>query len=192
MDELIRCGWCGVDPLYVAYHDREWGVPLYDDQALFEFLLLESMQAGLSWYTILKKRENLRRAFAGFDPEVIARFDENTINELLLDSSIIRNRLKVEAAVTNARAFLKLQEMAGSFASYQWSFVDGKPLVNHWNRLEEIPAHSVLSDRFSKELKKLGFRFVGSTICYSHLQATGVIMDHLTSCFRHDDLLGLA
>jgi DNA-3-methyladenine glycosylase I len=180
-----RCGWAGTDELYLAYHDEEWGVPVHDDRVLFEFLLLEGAQAGLSWATILKKRENYRKAFAGFDPEKVARFDRRKIERLLKDPGIVRNRLKVESAVKNARAFLKIQEELGSFDAYQWSFVEGKPIRNRWKSLEEIPAETEISDRFSRDLKKRGFSFVGSTIVYAHMQAVGMVNDHLTSCFRH-------
>jgi len=188
-DELPqRCWWCGSDELYQAYHDREWGVPVQSDQQLFEFLTLETMQAGLSWLTVLKKRESFRSAFDGFVAEKVAAYDEDKVQQLLQDTGIIRNRLKIRAAISNAQAFLRIQAKLGSFAAYMWSFTDGQPVVNHWRTAEEVPARSTLSDRFSHDLKRRGFKFVGSIICYSHLQATGVVMDHLTSCYRHAQL----
>jgi len=180
-----RCDWAGKDPLYIDYHDREWGVPVHDDRLLFEFLVLEGAQAGLSWLTILKKRENFRRAFAGFEPRKVARFDRRKVARLLEDAGIIRNRLKIESAITNARAFLKVQREFGSFDAYQWAFVGGKPRRNRWRRLEEVPARTPESDALSRDLRQRGFRFVGSTICYAHMQAVGMVNDHLTSCFRH-------
>jgi len=185
----VRCGWCGDDPLYVAYHDREWGVPLRDDRRLFEFLILEGAQAGLSWSTILKKREGYRRAFADFDPGVVARFDRRKIASLLGDSAIVRNRLKVESAVGNARALLAVQDELGSFADYIWAFVDGRPLQNRWRSLAELPATTPLAAAISKDLKRRGFRFVGPTIVYAHMQATGMVNDHLVSCFRHREVV---
>ena len=177
-----RCPWCGTDPLYVAYHDAEWGVPVRDDARLFEMLLLEGAQAGLSWITILRKRENYRRAFAQFDAEKIARFDAKKRARLMLDEGIVRNRLKIESATGNARAFLRMQEQ-GSFADWLWAFVDGEPIVNRPRTMAQVPARTDLSDAISKELKKRGFRFVGSTIVYAFLQATGVVDDHLAECF---------
>ena len=185
MAPLRRCPWCGEDPLYVAYHDREWGVPVRDDRTLFEFLLLEGAQAGLSWRTILTKREAYRAAFAGFDPDWVARFDQDRIEELLADPGIVRNRRKVEAAVGNARAFLAVQEERGSFSDYIWSFTDGQPIQNRWRRLEEVPATTPLAAVISKDLRARGFRFVGPTIVYAHMQATGMVNDHLLGCFRH-------
>jgi len=185
-----RCFWVPLDdPLYVAYHDREWGAPLYDDQKLFEFLLLEGFQAGLSWKTVLHKRENFRSAFAGFDPWKIARFDRQKIETLLQNTGIIRNRLKITAAVSNARAFIKIIERKGRFSDFIWQFTNGKPLVNYWRSEQEIPACTPLSDTMSKELKQWGFKFVGSTICYAHMQATGMVNDHTVDCFRHDELI---
>ena len=184
----VRCAWPGVDPLYCAYHDEEWGVPLHDEQRLFEFLILEGAQAGLSWITILRKRENYRAAFDGFDPESIARYDTNKIESLLQDAGIVRNRLKVEAAVNNARRFLEVQNEFGSFDRFIWQFVDGKPKQNKWRSLVDIPTTTPESDTMSKELKRRGFKFVGSTICYAHMQATGMVNDHITSCFRHKQL----
>jgi DNA-3-methyladenine glycosylase I len=168
----------------VAYHDTEWGVPVYDDRTLFEFLVLEGAQAGLSWITILRKRDAYRKAFAGFDPEKVARFNEKKIEALMQDAGIVRNRLKIESAVKNARAFLKLQEERGSFSDYQWQFVDGKPLQNRWATMKQIPARTPISDAFSKDLKKRGFTFVGSTIIYAHMQAVGMVNDHIDDCFR--------
>lgn len=187
---LPRCAWAGSDPLYLAYHDREWGVPVHDDRLLFEFLILEGAQAGLSWITILRKREHYRAAFAGFDPSAVARFDRPKVAALLADPGIVRNRLKVESALTNARAFLAIQEEFGSFASYQWRFVDGRPIRNAWNNIQEIPASTPVSDAMSRDLKKRGFRFVGSTICYSHMQAVGMVNDHTVDCFRWRELGG--
>ena len=185
---MLRCRWAGTDPDYIAYHDREWGVPVHDDTLLFEFLILEGAQAGLSWLTILKRREGYRRAFAGFDPEVVAGFDERKQAELLNDTGIIRNRLKIASAVTNAQAFLKVQAEFGSFDSYLWQFVDGKSLQNCWPTHAAIPACTPRSDSLSKDLKKRGFKFVGSTICYAMMQAVGMVNDHTTDCFRWQDL----
>lgn len=184
-----RCDWAGTDPLYVAYHDQEWGVPVHDDRVLFEFLILEGMQAGLSWSTILRKRENFRQAFDGFDPQKIAEYGEEKIAELLANPGIIRNRLKVRAAVGNARAFIKVQEEFGSFDAYIWRFVGGKPIVNRWTTMSEIPAQSEEAREMSKDLVRRGFRFVGPTICYAHMQATGMVNDHIGSCFRYEELL---
>ncbi|KAB2840725.1 DNA-3-methyladenine glycosylase I [bacterium] len=186
--KIIRCGWCGEDPLYVRYHDEEWGVPVFDDRKLFEFLVLEGAQAGLSWITILRKRENYRKAFAGFDPRKVARFDASDVRRLLGDAGIVRNRLKVEAAIRNARAFLEVQREFGSFAEYSWAFVGGKPQHNAFKSLKEIPAKTEVSDAFSKDMKKRGFNFVGSTILYAHMQAVGMVNDHLTGCFRHREV----
>ena len=184
-----RCVWCGDDPLYQAYHDTEWGVPLHDDHALFEFLILEGAQAGLSWITILKKRENYRAAFDGFDATRIARYDANKIESLLQDPGIVRNRLKVAAAVTNAQKFLDVQSEFGSFDKFIWQFVDGKPKQNARRSIANIPPSTPESDAMSKELKRRGFKFVGSTICYAHMQATGMVNDHTTDCFRHKELM---
>ncbi len=183
-----RCGWCGSDPLYIAYHDEEWGVPVVDDRVLFEFLVLEGAQAGLSWLTILRKREGYRRAFAGFDPAQVARFDRKRIEKLLADPGIVRNRLKVESAVSNAAAFLAVQDAHGSFAAYIWDFVDRRPIQNRWRALAELPAKTPLAEAISKDLKRRGFRFVGPTIVYAHMQATGMVNDHLVSCFRHREV----
>lgn len=183
---VTRCPWSeGVSPAYLDYHDREWGVPVHDDRRQFEFLILEGAQAGLSWSTVLHRREGYRRAFANFDPVQVARFTPARIERLLQDPGIIRNHLKVAAAVSNARAFLELQAAAGTFDNYIWGFVGGKPQRNQWRTQAEVPATSPVSDALSKDLKKRGFRFVGSTIMYAHLQATGLINDHLVSCFRH-------
>lgn len=178
-----RCGWAR-NPLAEAYHDAEWGVPIHDDRKIFEFIVLEGAQAGLSWDTILRKREAYRRAFDGFDPAKVARYGARKVAALLANPGIVRNRLKVESAVRNASAFLRVQEEWGSFDAYIWGFVDGRPIVNRWKALREIPARTSLSDAISKDLKKRGFSFVGSTIVYAHLQATGVVNDHVVSCFR--------
>ena len=183
-----RCSWCGDDPLYVAYHDEEWGVPVRNDRALFEFLILEGAQAGLSWITILRKRENYRKAFARFDPGKVARFDKRKLGRLLQDPGIVRNRLKVESTVGNARAFLDVQAEFGSFESYIWRFVDGEPKRNRFRKHADIPAETPESNAMSKDLGKRGFRFVGSTICYAFMQATGLVNDHLVSCFRHQEI----
>jgi DNA-3-methyladenine glycosylase I len=188
---LPRCGWCGDDPLYVAYHDTEWGVPVADDRTLFEFLVLEGAQAGLSWSTILKKREGYRRAFDGFEPERVARYGPHKVASLLADSGIVRNRLKVESAVTNARAFLAVQDEWGSFARYMWDFVDGCPIQNTWRTLAELPATTPRAEEISRDLKRRGFRFVGPTIVYAHMQATGMVNDHLAGCFRHPEVAEL-
>lgn len=179
-----RC-WGEGDPLMAAYHDEEWGRPLHDDRKIFEFLILEGMQAGLSWRTVLAKRENFRRAFDGFDPKKVARYTARDVRRLLSDAGIIRNRQKILAAINNAQRFLDVQKEFGTFALYIWSFVNGKPVVNRLRSFSEMPARTPLSDRISKDLKTRGFRFVGSTIVYSHLQATGIVNDHLVTCFRH-------
>ena len=184
MPATARCPW-PTTPLYVAYHDTEWGVPLHDEHRLFEFLILEGAQAGLSWLTILNKRENYRRAFDGFDPEKVARYGARKIAALLADPGIVRNRLKIHSAVGNARAFLAVQEEFGSFDRYIWRFVDGRPVQNAWRRLKEIPPRTPVSDAMSEDLRRRGFNFVGSTICYSHMQATGMVNDHLVTCPRH-------
>jgi DNA-3-methyladenine glycosylase I len=184
-----RCAWVGVgNPLMLEYHDREWGVPVHDDRKHFEFLILEGAQAGLSWSTILNKREGHRRAFADFDPAKIARFTPQRIEKLMLDSAIIRNRLKIESSVKNARAFLKTQEEFGSFDAFCWRFVDGRPRLNKLTSMQQIPATSPESDAFSKDLKQRGFNFVGSTIMYAHMQAVGMVNDHLVDCFRYREL----
>jgi DNA-3-methyladenine glycosylase I len=179
-----RCTWSeGIDPLYEKYHDTEWGVPVRDDLRHFEFLLLESAQAGLSWWTILRKRENYRRAFAGFDPTKVARFDSRAVTRLMKDAGIVRNRQKIEAAIGNARSFLEIQKEFGSFDAYVWPFVGGAPIMNRWRVQSDIPATTPESDALSKDLKQRGFKFVGSTIVYAHMQATGLVNDHLLSCF---------
>jgi len=185
-DAKGRCGWCGDDPLYVAYHDREWGVPVHDDRLLFEFLILEGAQAGLSWLTILRKRENYRRAFDQFDAEKVARYGKRQVERLLGDAGIVRNRLKIEAAINNAQRFLDVRQSFGSFDAYIWRFVDGRPIHNRRKALTDIPARTRESDALSLDLKARGFKFVGSTICYAHMQATGMVNDHLLGCFRHD------
>lgn len=185
---LSRCTWCGDDPLYVEYHDKEWGVPCHDDQKLSEMLILEGAQAGLSWITVLRKREHYRLAFDGFDTEKIASYDEKKIESLLQNPGIIRNRLKIRAAVTNAQAFLRVQKEFGTFDQYIWQFVGGKPIVNSFKTLSEIPAKTNVFDAMSKDLLKRGFKFVGSTICYAHMQATGMVNDHIMSCFRYDQV----
>jgi DNA-3-methyladenine glycosylase I len=184
-----RCPWVSLkDPVMLAYHDEEWGVPVHDDQKIFEFLVLEGAQAGLSWSTVLNKRENFRRAFAGFDPKRVAAFDEKRVEALLSDPGIIRNRRKVEAAVSNAKAFLEVQSEFGSFDSYIWSFVGGEPIRNGWKSLSQIPVTSPVAQRMSADLKKRGFKFIGPTICYSHMQAAGMVNDHLVDCFRHSEV----
>lgn len=184
----VRCAWCGGDPLYQAYHDREWGVPLHDDRRLFEFLILEGAQAGLSWLTVLRKRENYRVAFHGFDIERVARYDEADAARLLADLGIVRNRLKIGAAIRNARGVLDIQDTHGSLDAFLWRYVDGTPRQNAWSRLEQVPARTHTSDLLSRDLKRLGFAFVGSTICYSLMQAVGLVNDHTTDCFRHCEL----
>lgn len=183
-----RCGWCVGDDLYESYHDKEWGVPVKDDATLFEFLILETFQAGLSWITILRKRENFRKAFDQFDYRSIAQYGEDKIESLLQDAGIIRNRLKIRATVTNAQAFMKVQEEFGSFSQYIWNFVDGKPIKNRIRDHRECPASTELSDKISKDLKSRGFKFVGSTVVYAHMQATGMVNDHEISCFRYDEV----
>jgi DNA-3-methyladenine glycosylase I len=184
-----RCEWAeGGGPLYLDYHDREWGVPVHDDRTLFEFLILEGAQAGLSWITILKKREEYRRAFDGFDPEKVARYGESKVAELLANPGIIRNRLKIAAAIGNARAFLAVQEQSGSFDAYLWQFTGGQPRQNTWKSMAEIPARTAESDALSKDLARRGFKFVGSTICYAFMQAVGLVNDHVVDCFRYEAL----
>lgn len=183
---MERCPWCGTDELYVKYHDEEWGVPVHDDRKHFEFLVLESAQAGLNWLTVLRKRENYRKAYDGFDPLKVSNYDEEKYNELLNNKGIIRNKLKIRASINNARYFIKIQQEFGSFDKYIWSFVNNEQVVNNWKDISEVPATSELSDRVSADLKKRGFKFLGSTIVYAHLQATGLINDHITSCFRYD------
>jgi DNA-3-methyladenine glycosylase I len=183
-----RCTWCGTDPLYVRYHDQEWGVPVHDERKHFEFLILEGAQAGLSWITILRKRENYREAFAGFDPARVARFGQREVARLLKNPGIVRNRLKIESAVKNARAFLQVQDEFDGFDNYVWRFVGGKPILNRRRHMKQIPARTAESDALSKDLKKRGFSFVGSTIIYAHMQAVGMVNDHVTSCFRYKQL----
>lgn len=187
-----RCSWCGEDPLYQHYHDTEWGVPTFDDPTLFEFLILEGAQAGLSWITVLRKRENYRKAFNGFDPHKMARYSNKKIEKLLADPGIIRNRLKVESAVKNAKAFLTIQEQYGSFSEYIWQFVDGKAIQNKRKSLKDIPASTAQSDAMSKSLKKAGFNFVGSTICYAYMQSMGMVNDHVLDCYRYKECKLLA
>jgi DNA-3-methyladenine glycosylase I len=181
----IRCAWCGNDPLYIEYHDTEWGVPVYDDAKLFEFLILETFQAGLSWITILRKRENFRQAFDNFDYKKIAKYNDAKFEALLNDAGIIRNKLKIKATISNALAFMEIQKEFGSFSAYIWGFVEGKPIKNNWKSLSELPAKTALSDLISKDLKKRGFKFVGSTVIYAHMQATGMLNDHIIDCFRY-------
>ena len=184
----VRCWWCEGSDLYMDYHDEEWGVPVYDDRRLFEFIVLEGAQAGLSWSTILKKRQAYRAAFNDFDPARVARFSAAKVERLLLDPGIVRNRMKIESAVTNARALLAIVTEFGSFSNYQWRFVDGQPQVNRWKKREQVPSRSKISDQFSKDLRARGFSFVGTTIVYAHMQAVGMVNDHLVSCFRHSQL----
>ena len=185
--EKQRCWWPGTDALYIDYHDREWGVPVHDDRRLFEFLVLEGAQAGLSWITILRKREAYRSAFDAFDPEKVARYDARRVEKLLKNEGIVRNRLKVESAVKNARAYLEVQEEFGSFAKYQWGFVDGRPVVNRFKEKKQIAPRTALSDALSRDMKQRGFSFVGSTIVYAHMQAVGMVNDHVVTCFRHGE-----
>ena len=184
--EVQRCKWVIDDPLYVAYHDQEWGLPTHDDLILFEFLVLECFQAGLSWWTILKKRENFRKAFDGFDPEIVAVYTSARIDTLLLDSSIIRNRRKINAAVNNAQAFLAIQNHFGSFNKYLWGFVDGKQIVNSWNHEDEVPTYTLVALHISQDMKRRGFVFVGPKVAYAYMQANGLVNDHTTNCFRHN------
>ena len=186
---MQRCDWVGELPIYIKYHDKEWGVPVYNDRRLFEMLLLEGAQAGLSWITILNKRSNYRKAFDRFDPNKIARYNQQKIEVLLRNPGIVRNRLKVKAAVLNARAYLEVKENDKSFSDFLWQFVDGKPIVNEWKSLRQVPAKTPISDRMSKELKKRGFKFVGSTICYAFMQAVGMVNDHADKCFRRREII---
>ncbi len=185
---MNRCAWVGNDPLYIAYHDQEWGVPVHDDRLMFEFLILEGAQAGLSWATILRKRENYRAAYDQFDPAIVANYSEQKVSELLANPGIVRNRLKIVASIQNARAFLAVQQEFGSFDAYIWRFVGGKPLRNAWRTIAEIPSRSPESDALSKDLRQRGFKFVGSTICYAHMQAVGMVNDHTIDCFRYSQL----
>ncbi len=184
-EKIKRCKWSGDDPVYCDYHDKEWGVPLHDDQMLFEFLILEGAQAGLSWITILKKRDRYRQVFSNFEPVKVAKFNSKKVESLLCDTGIVRNRLKIESAISNANIYLAIQKEFGSFDSYIWAFVHGEPIQNRWKTLEEVPAKTDLSDVMAKDLKKRGFKFVGSTICYAFMQATGMVNDHTSDCFRH-------
>lgn len=186
--QMERCAWCGTDELYVKYHDEEWGVPVHDDKKHFEFLVLESAQAGLSWLTILRKRENYRAAYDDFDVTLVSNYDDDKYNELLNNKGIVKNRLKIRASINNAKHFVKIQEEFGSFDRYIWQFTDNRPVVNNWTSMSEIPAASGLSDRVSADLKARGFKFLGTTIVYAHLQATGLINDHVAGCFRHDNI----
>jgi DNA-3-methyladenine glycosylase I len=186
--DKIRCAWCGIDPLYVEYHDTEWGVPVKNDAKLFEFLILETFQAGLSWIMVLKKRENFRAAFDNFDYEKIIKYDDTKIETLLQNAGIIRNKLKIKATISNAIAFRLVQQEFGSFSNYIWDFVNHQPIKNSWKNLKELPAKTELSDLISKDLKKRGFKFVGSTVVYAHMQATGMINDHIESCFRYHEV----
>ena len=183
-----RCTWCGTDPLYIEYHDTEWGVPVYDDDTLFEFLILETFQAGLSWITILRKRENFRKAFDNFNYKKIANYDENKFNDLVRDAGIIRNKLKIKATISNAQAFMEVQKEFGSFSKYIWNFTNGKPIKNSYKNMSDIPVTTELSDLISKDLKKRGFKFVGSTVVYAHIQATGMVNDHVQDCFRYNEV----
>ncbi|MBI9034573.1 MAG: DNA-3-methyladenine glycosylase I [Bacteroidales bacterium] len=184
-EDLFRCAWTTNDTLMIKYHDEEWGDAVYDDQKLFEFLILETFQAGLSWKTILHKRENFRKAFDSFDYKLISKYNDAKFESLMQDAGIIRNKLKIKSAISNAKAFIKIQEEYGSFSNYIWGFVDGKPILNSWKSLSELPATTQLSDTISKDLKKRGFKFVGSTVIYAHMQATGMVNDHTIDCFRH-------
>ena len=185
MTEITRCSWCGDDPLYQQYHDNEWGVPCRDDKKLFEFVLLEGAQAGLSWITILRKREGYRSAFADFEVQKVAAFTEKDVERLMSDAGIVRNRLKINSAISNARLFIEIQKEFGSFSDYFWGYVDNQPIVNRWSILGEIPATTELSDLIAKDMKKRGFKFFGSTICYAHMQAMGLVNDHCLDCFRY-------
>ncbi|MGA9363089.1 MAG: DNA-3-methyladenine glycosylase I [Bacteroidota bacterium] len=190
--EKTRCPWPTSDPLYIDYHDKEWGLPVHDDRKLFEMLVLDGAQAGLSWITILRKRENYRKAFDHFDPQKVARYGKRDIRRLLKDEGIVRNRMKIESAIKNAKAFLEVQREFGRFDAYIWQFVGGKMKVNSWKSLKQIPASTKESDAMSKDLKMRGFSFVGSTICYAFMQAAGLVNDHVTSCYRHSELVKLA
>lgn len=188
METKQRCDWCEGDDLYEAYHDNEWGVPVYNDDTLFEFLILETFQAGLSWITILRKRENFRKAFDNFNYKKIANYNQNKIDSLLQDAGIIRNKLKINATITNAQAFIKIQEKFGSFSKYIWGFVDGKPIKNEYINMQDVPATTEISDALSKDLKKRGFKFVGPTVVYAHMQATGMVNDHVKGCYRYEEV----
>ena len=183
-----RCSWSEKDPLYVKYHDTEWGTPVYDDDKIFEFLILETFQAGLSWITVLRKRENFRKAFDNFNYLKIAKYNENKFDELIMNSGIIRNKLKIRATISNANAFIEIQKEFGSFSKYIWGFVNHKPIINQWESLKDIPANTEISDKLSLDLKKRGFKFVGSTVIYAYMQATGMVNDHIVSCFRYENI----
>jgi DNA-3-methyladenine glycosylase I len=183
-----RCEWCKSDPLYVAYHDEEWGVPIHDDKLLFEFLILEGAQAGLSWLTVLKKREHYRKAFDAFDPSIVAKYTQHDVERLMADAGIVRNRLKIESAIKNAQGVLAIQKEFGSFDAYLWRFVDGTAIQNAWETLKDVPVKTQTAEMMSKDLKKRGFNFVGPTICYAFMQAIGMVNDHTTDCFRHDEI----
>ena len=189
--EINRCAWAGSNPLYISYHDNEWGFPVRDERMLFEFLILETFQAGLSWITILKKRENFRKAFDNFEYEIVAKYDESKVKSLMNDVGIIRNKLKINAALSNAKAFIEVQNEFGSFEKYIWGFVDGKPIQNQCKTVGDIPPNTLLSDKLSKDLKKRGFKFVGSIIVYAYMQATGIVNDHATDCFRYKEVAKL-
>ncbi len=188
MSDKQRCSWVGSNPIYIAYHDKEWGVPVYDDATLFEFLILETFQAGLSWITVLKKRDNFRKAFDNFDYQKIATYTDKKLAELVQDKGIIRNKLKIKATVSNAQAFITVQKEFGSFSKYIWSFVNGEPIQNKWKTNTDVPATTPLAQKISKDLKGRGFKFVGATIIYAHMQATGMVNDHTTNCFRYKEL----
>lgn len=192
MTERKRCAWCGNDPLYTAYHDQEWGVPVHDDRRLFEFLILEGAQAGLSWLTILRKRDHYRKAFDGFDPRTVARYGPGQVQRLLADPGIVRNRLKVASAIKNARAVLAVMETHGSLDAFFWRYVDGRPVQNTWKSLDQVPAQTSLSQAMSRDLKRLGCGFVGPTICYAFMQAVGMVNDHMVDCFRHPQIRAMA
>jgi len=188
----IRCKWCTNDPLYIEYHDNEWGIPIHDDQLLFELLILEGAQAGLTWLTVLKKRENYRKAFDAFDPKIVAKYTEADVERLMADAGIVRNRLKIESTIKNAQGVLKIKEEFGSFDTYLWRYVQESPIQNAWRSIKDIPAESEISKQMSKDLKKLGFNFVGPTICYAFMQAIGMVNDHTTDCFRYEELKKLS
>ncbi len=188
MMSKIRCSWCGENPLYIAYHDTEWGVPVYDDTKLFEFLVLETFQAGLSWITILKKRENFRKAFDNFNYKKIATYNDDKFEKLIQNTGIIRNKLKIKATISNAISFIKIQQEFDSFSNYIWGFTNGKPIINNWKNLGEVPATTALSNMISEDLKKRGFKFVGPTVIYAHMQATGMVNDHIIDCFRYNEV----
>ena len=190
MSDKTRCSWAGELPIYQNYHDHEWGRPVHDDRKLFEMLTLEGAQAGLSWITVLKKRENYRKAFDGFDPNIVACYNDAKVEELMNNEGIIRNRLKINAAIINAKLFLELQKQHGSFDKFIWQYVDNKPIIGHFEKIEDIPAITPISDKISKDLKKMGFKFVGSTIIYAFMQATGMVNDHFTDCFVYEEMLG--